>query len=284
MPLHLSGASPSDEVTGSAKPAMSQRLIDELATMKTELLAVHVANDPRFALDLGTFIMADTATRLYGREDVASELRANAPTRRVADFDSGTPAAEEWAKFDLNLDRSWTEHDDVRDRFDAFCTLPDEARGSWLGWAVARTLNAVPAGQSGSAFLDHIGCKLGIDVAAWWRPTARTYFNRITKPAILDLLESVGDSDLRRRYATSRKLDLATSAEKLFAGAMSTVDQATRDEALAWVPDAMRFQPHEPAGANDDEPSLNPDDDGGPGVDVVTGTDDEMSAPIADAA
>src|SRR3546814_3789287 len=49
----------------SAKPSMSQRLIDELATMKAELLRVHVASDPRFALDLGTFVMVDAALRRY---------------------------------------------------------------------------------------------------------------------------------------------------------------------------------------------------------------------------
>src|SRR3546814_4773847 len=66
----------------SAKPAMSQRLIDELATMKAELLRVHVASDPRFALDLGTFVMVDVALRRYA-SDLASDLRADAAPSRV---------------------------------------------------------------------------------------------------------------------------------------------------------------------------------------------------------
>src|SRR3546814_7975008 len=57
----------------SAKPSMSQRLIDELATMKAELLRVHVASDPRFALDLGTFVMVDAALR---SEEHTSELQS----------------------------------------------------------------------------------------------------------------------------------------------------------------------------------------------------------------
>ena len=47
---------------------------------------------PRFALDVGTFIMADAATRHYGSMDLASELRARSPSPRVANFESGTLA------------------------------------------------------------------------------------------------------------------------------------------------------------------------------------------------
>ncbi|MDE1915937.1 MAG: ParB/RepB/Spo0J family partition protein [Sphingomonadales bacterium] len=236
------GLEQTEETESSAKPVMSQRLADELAMMKTELLSVHVASDPCFALDVGTFIMADAATRHYGSSDLASELRARAPSPRVANFESATQAAEEWAKLDSALDRSWIDHEDVRDRYDAFCALHDEARAAWLGWAIARTFDAVPAGRTGSAFIDHLGAKLAIDVAAWWRPTAKNYFDRITKPAILSLFETVGSVELRHRYGASKKHDLATSAEKLFAGDI-LVEAETKERAINWLPDPMRFEP-----------------------------------------
>lgn len=244
------------ETEGSAKPVMTQRLADELAMMKTELLSLHVASDPRFALDVGTFIMADAATRHYGSSDLASELRARAPSPRVSGFESGTLAAEEWAKLDSGLVRGWIDHEDVRDRYDAFCALSDEARAAWLGWAIARTFDAVPAGRTGSAFIDHLGAKLSIDVAAWWRPTAKNYFDRITKPAILSLFETVGSAELRHRYGASKKHDLAASAEKLFAGDI-LVEAEIKERAITWLPDAMRF---EPCNAEAD-PVIEPDGD-----------------------
>lgn len=276
-----------DDVEGSAKPVVSQRLADELAMMKTELLNVHVASDPRFALDVGTFIMADAATRHFGSSDLACELRARAPSPRVANFESGTLAAEEWAKLDGALDRSWIDHEDVRDRYDAFCALIDEARAAWLGWAIARTFDAVPAGRTGSAFIDHLGAKLGIDVAAWWRPTAKNYFDRITKPAILALFETVGGAELRHRYGASKKHDLAASAEKLFAGDI-LVEAEIKGRAIAWLPDAMRFEPidaetdvmigadgeaHDESGAVTD-----PDEDLEPGVLADDDTDSFAAA------
>jgi ParB family chromosome partitioning protein len=229
-----------DEVEESGQVKYSQRLLDELATMKTELLAVHVASDPRFALDLGTFIMVDNTNRLSGYYGMPSELRANAPSARVQGFESGAPAAEAWAKLDESLNRSWINHKDVEARYDAFCALDQAERAAWLGWAVARTLHAVPDGLTGSSFLNHLGSKLGIDVAAWWRPTARNFFDRITKPAILKLFEAIGGIELKSRYAASRKFDLAASAERLFSGQV-IVETEIKERALAWLPAAMRF-------------------------------------------
>ena len=228
-----------DETDGTLR--FSQKLRDEMAMMKTELLALHVASDPHFALDLGTFILVDDACH-KGWSGMPSELRGRTPSPRVANFVSDGQAAQAWAGLEEGLDRSWIDHVTIEGRYDAFCGLDDEARASWLGWAVARTLSATPDGATGSSFLNHLGNKLDIDVAAWWRPTARNFFDRITKPAILTLFELIGGLDLRNRYAASRKFDLAASSEKLFAGQI-IAEAEVKDRALAWLPGPMRFGP-----------------------------------------
>jgi len=227
----------------SERPVYSQRLSQELAEMKAELVRLHVASDPAFALDLVTFWMADKATRKYGSFDLATEMRADAAYSPLTGYQSGTLAAEEWDKLGEALDRSWTTHETVAARYDAFCALPQEARAAWLGWAVARTVNAVAAGRTGSEFVDHLGAKLGIDVAAWWRPTATNYFDRLSsKGAILAHLETLGGAELASRYGASKKHDLATAAEKIFAGQVP-IEADLREAALVWVPDVMRFSP-----------------------------------------
>ena len=223
------------------KPAFSQRLSQELAEMKSELLRVHIASDPRFALDLGTFWMVDKATRETGTDDLATELKADAATSALAGFESATLAAQEWSKIDAALDRSWIKVDDTCARYDAFCALTDEDRAAWLGWAIARTLQAVVAGKNGSALIDHLGTKLEIDVAAWWRPTANNFFDRLgSKAAILSHLEEVGGDELASRYGTAQKHELATSAEKIFNGS-APIDAHIREAAIAWLPDVMRY-------------------------------------------
>lgn len=236
---------------------ISQRLADELAIMKTEMLRIHVASDPHFALDLGTFFMVD-ATLGY-RHDLPSDLRANAPCLRVSGFQSDTPAAENWEEYKAGLDRNWAQSPDITDRYDAFCALPEDARAAWLGYAIARTLHAIPAGGAGSALLDHLGRKLKIDVAAWWRPTARRYFDRVSKPTILAHFEEVGGVELRSRYAASKKHDLALSAEKLFGGQI-IVEADVKEKALAWVPEAMRFDDDGDSAAGDAEVEASAND------------------------
>lgn len=274
-----------DAATGGAsgKPAISQRLADELATMKAELLRVHVASDPRFALDLGTFVMVDAAQRRYGSSDLASELRADAAPSRVIGFESGTTAAEEWAKLEAGLDRSWIDPDaGVTGRYDAFCALGEEARAAWLGWAIARTIHAVPAKTTGSDFVDHLGRKLEIDVAAWWRPTAKNYFKRLTKTTILDLFAEIGGSELGQRYGASKKDLLASSAEQLFAGNI-IVEADVKEKALAWLPDAMRFE-HPVTSPSSDDADMEPADAAGMTVDDDPVGDGDEDEPVADAA
>ena len=251
---------------------MSQRLREMLAMMKTELLAVHVASNPAFALDLGTFIMVDRECR-FSSFDIPSDLRASAPVRLLADFKPETAAAGEWTKLDEALDRSWVNHQAIADRYDAFCGLPDEARAAWLGWAIARTLQAVPIGRREATFLDHLGTKLDIDVAAWWRPTALTYFDKLTKPAILSLFQEIGGLELQSRYAGSKKHDLSASAERLFGGDV-IIEPETKERALAWLPEAMRFGSAEIAG----EPEETRDDhDTSPAGIVDADNDDQIS-------
>ena len=230
-----------DVAAGSSKPNYSQRLSQELAGMKSELVRVHIASDPRFALDLGTFWMVDKATRHSSGFDLATELKADKPWSALTGFQSGTLAAEEWSKIDAGLDRSWTEAGDACQRYDAFCDLSDEVRAAWLAWAIARTLHAVVADKKAGAFINHLGTKLEIDVAAWWRPTANNYFDRLSsKAAILAHLDEIGGKELSSRYGASKKHDLATSAEKIFGGTVP-IEAELREAAIAWVPDVMRF-------------------------------------------
>lgn len=247
------GSDDTDGTEAPRKASLSQKLVDRLALMRTELVGLHVANDPQFAMDLGTFIMVDAAHRKFGGAyDLASGLKAPLPDRRVGNYVSETAAAESWAKLEGDLDRSWRDGDDAVARFDAFRALADEARAAWFAWAIARTIEPVTDSGSGALFLRHIGRSLDIDVARWWRPTARNFFDAVTRSWILDLFEEVGGEDLKSRYGAAKKADLAASAEKLFAG-QTIIEAEIKDKVLAWLPQPMRIE--EPRLADESGPS-----------------------------
>jgi ParB family transcriptional regulator, chromosome partitioning protein len=240
---------------GKRRAALSKRLVDELAMQRRDVLALHLASDPGLALDLMVFTLADADT-LDWRARAATTLRGPAPAGPIAGFEAKDAAASaSLAEFKSGLNESWRGGEDVSARFEHFRALGDEARAAWLGYVVGRTLEASlnMAGERSIAFHDHLGALIGIDMAAWWRPTAANYFDRVPKAVILAALADVGGPDLSGRFASVKKGDLATSAERVFAGTYIT-EVEVRERALAWVPEVMRFAGTESVEAGNDEP------------------------------
>jgi ParB family chromosome partitioning protein len=242
-------------VAAGQPKALSRALIDELAMQRRDVLAVHVAADPGLALDLATFLMVDRDA-VFSGERSGSSLIALAPSDPVFGFE--TPEAKATvarARALDELDRSWTSGRSRSERFDAFRALPAEARAAWLGHAVARTLEASAntSGERKCAFHDHLGQLLGIDVAAWWRPTGANYFDRVPKAVTLTALQEVGGPAFASAYAGLKKAELSQSAEHIFAGDF-IAEAEVKQRALAWVPEPMRFAPTEcDAAAQSDE-------------------------------
>jgi ParB family chromosome partitioning protein len=225
-----------------ARAAMSQRLVDELAMQRRDVLALHVASDPALALDLFVFTLADADTCRWASSPGLT-IRGAASSGPAHGFEAKDAAATA-AIADLrgSLDESWRAGESLADRFNLFRALDDEARSSWLGWVVGRTLEASlnVSGNRGNIFHDHLGQLIGIDMAAWWRPTAANYFDRVSKAAILEALTDVGGPTLASRFSASKKGELAASAERIFAGNFIT-EVEVKERALAWLPAAMRF-------------------------------------------
>ena len=243
-------------------PSLSQRMVDELAIQRRDILGVHVAADPGLALDLAIFLMVDRGAG-YSSEKSGSSLLATAPSDPVFGFKTPDAAATVASVQAADaLDCSWREPETRAERFDAFRTLSDGARAAWLGQAVARTLEASLnlAGPRSCAFHDHLGSLLGIDVARWWRPTGANYFDRVPKSMALAALGEVGGPAFAALYAGSKKAELAQSCERIFAG--DFIGEAdVKERALAWVPDAMRFAPTMPDAAEASGAEVAPEPD-----------------------
>jgi ParB family chromosome partitioning protein len=251
------------------KPAgLSQRLVDELAIQRRDVLALHLAADSAVALGLATFLMADRETGGHWRDRSGSSLVASPPSDPVFGFRTpGAAATLGLAQVGEALDRSWTAGETRAERFDAFRALPDAARMAWLGHCIARTLEASLnyPGERACALHDHLGQVLGIEVARWWRPTGANYFDRVPKGMALAALAEVGGQALADRHAKAKKAGLAEACERLFAGEL-VVEAEVRAAALAWVPEAMRF-----ASAHSADADAEAGDRTGPEADIDAG-------------
>lgn len=238
--------------TETRRSVLSKRLVDELAMQRRDVLSLHVASDPALALEVLVFTLADADTNDW-KSRAASTLRGGAPNGPIIGFEpTDAPASAGLAELKAGLDESWRTGENPAARFDLFRGLDDEARASWLGFLVGRTLEASLNldGDRRIAFIDHLGGLVGIDMARWWRPTAANYFDRVSKQVILDALGDIGGPELSNRFASVKKRDLAMSAERVFAGSYIT-EVEIRDRALAWVPAVMRFGEISAANATD---------------------------------
>lgn len=264
-----------EEGSDKRRTTLSKRLVDELAMQRRDVLALHVASDPGLALDIMVFTLADADTHDW-RARAASTLRAPVPAGPIIGFEAkDAPASSALAEFRSGLDESWRAGTDVTARFDLFRGLSDESRAAWLGFVVARSLEASlnMSGERQLPFQDHLGSLIGIDMAQWWRPTAANYFDRVSKQVILDALTDVGGLELSSRFASVKKGDLAMSAERVFAGTYIT-EVEVREKALAWVPEVMRFASAAPeAGEAEIDAS-----DAAPGVEGEIHTPRELAA------
>lgn len=237
--IEVVGSGPGDK---PARSVMSQRLVDELAMQRRDVLALHVASDPALALDLFVFTLADADTYRWSSSPGLT-IRGSAASGPAHGFEANDAAATAAiAELRGGLDESWRAGTSICERFELFRTLDDESRSGWLGWVVGRTLEASlnVSGNRGNIFHDHLGQITGIDMAAWWRPTAANYFDRVSKAVILEALTDVGGPTLASRFLASKKGELAASAERIFAGNFIT-EVEVKDRALAWLPAAMRF-------------------------------------------
>lgn len=245
-PPKVTGGGNGDDGTSDIDhgPKLSATLIDELATQRRQILVAHIASDPALALDLTIFLMAQNVVFEQNYVRNHSTLKSSGAQFPIFGFrDEGSMASQAIEDQRQRLDTSWAGHKTMSERFDAFRALDDEARGSWVAFSIARTLepslNVAEGGRS-NGFHDHLGRALDIQVEHWWRPTAENFFGRVKKDVMLDALEDIGGPILRGRYKDAKKGDLAATCASLCNG-QGIVEAEVREKAAAWLPDAMRF-------------------------------------------
>ncbi|TVV76963.1 ParB/RepB/Spo0J family partition protein [Sphingomonas solaris] len=221
--------------------ALSQVLLDQLAVQRRDVLGAAMIANPGLALDYMLFAMADgrsgassgSGTTISASSPQDPVLSNNVPASRARDY---------LAEVHDGLDATWQESGDKVARFEAFRILDDEVKAAWLAWVVATSLQAkeVYGSHRQNPLQNRLASILEVDVASWWRPTSENFFDRVSKGALLSLLDEVGGPALSGRHASSKKTEISASCQKLFAGE-AMVEVEVRQAALAWVPTAMRF-------------------------------------------
>ncbi|HBN9808239.1 TPA: ParB/RepB/Spo0J family partition protein [Pseudomonas aeruginosa] len=213
-----------DEGEDDAQPktaAMSDRLAQRLSAHRTAALQIEVARHPHIALAAVVHDMVQTVLQEshYGlnRDGLPLGVRLTVQDRLegMAPDWPESPAAV--ALRELQQVAGDVLPQDSAELFAALLAKPQDELVRLLAVCVASTVDAVTPRATAQQPGAELAQAVGLDMAAWWQPTAEGYFKHVSKAAILDAVGEFAPEHVTR-LAKLKKADIAGEAERLADG------------------------------------------------------------------
>ncbi|KAA8919055.1 chromosome partitioning protein ParB [Xanthomonas sontii] len=251
-------ANDEDEDADDAPKAasLSDRLAQRLSAHRTAALQIEVARHPHVALAALVHGMVQNVLqeRRYGHDlPLGVSLKLQDRLEGMAPDWPESPAAV--ALRELQQEAGVALPEDSADLFAALLAKPQDELVRLLAVCVASTVDVVTTRAVPHQPGEELARAVGLDMSAWWKPTAEGYFKHVPKAAIL---EAVGEyaPDQASRLAKLKKADIASEAERLADGTgwMPAIFKAAPPEAMQAEPQAQD-NAREDAEAMADEPA-----------------------------
>lgn len=246
-----------DDADAPKAASLSDRLAQRLSAHRTAALQIEVARHPQVALAALVHGMVQEVLQpdAYGdglplgvRLNVQDRLEGMAP-----DWPE-SPAAV--ALRELQQVAGETLPQDSAELFAVLLAKPQDELVKLLAVCVASTVDVVTPRATPHQPGEELAQAVGLDMAAWWQPTAEGYFRHVPKAAILEAVEQFAPTQTAR-LAKLKKADIASEAERLADGTgwMPAIFKAETPEATQAEPQAQDDAP-EDAEAMADEPAV----------------------------
>ncbi|MCI4005032.1 ParB/RepB/Spo0J family partition protein [Dickeya dianthicola] len=228
------------------KATISDRLAQRLSAHRTAALQVEVARHPHVALVALVHGMAQTVLQesRYGlnRDSLPMGVRLTVQDRLegMAPDWPESPAAVALHE----LQQEWGDKlpEDSAGLFAALLAMEKDELVKLLAVCVASTVDVVTPRATPRQPGAELAQAVGLDMAAWWQPTAEGYFRHVPKAAILQAVGEYAPEHVTR-LAKLKKADIASEAERLADG-------------TGWMPAMFKVEgPQEAAEAVAHEPA-----------------------------
>ncbi|WP_186151752.1 ParB/RepB/Spo0J family partition protein [Burkholderia gladioli] len=224
-----------DEAPKSA--SLSDRLAQRLSAHRTAALQIEVARHPHVALAA----LVHGMVQIVLQADVCCDGLPLGVSLKVQDRLEGIApdVPESPAAVALHTLQEVAGEALPQDSAELFATLQAKSQDELvrlLAVCVASTVDVVTPRASQQQPGAELAQAVGLDMAAWWKPTAEGYFRHIAKPAILDAVNQYAPAHVTR-LSKLKKGDIASEAERLADG-------------TGWMPAVFQIDHHtEPEGA-----------------------------------
>ena len=198
--------------------AMSDRLAQRLSAHRTAALQIEVARHPQAALAAVVHGMVQTVSqeRHYGHDlPLGVSLKVQDRLEGMAPDWPESPAAVALRQLQQVAGEALPE--DSAELFAALLAKPQDELVRLLAVCVASTVDVVTPRATAHQPGEELAQAVGLDMAAWWKPTAEGYFKHVSKAVILDAVGAFAPESVTR-LAKRKKADIASEAERLADG------------------------------------------------------------------
>ena len=198
--------------------SLSDRLAQRLSAHRTAALQIEVARHPHVALAALVHGMVQSVLQpdAYG-DGLPLGVRLTAQDRLegMAPDWPESPAAVALRELQQVAGEALPE--DSAELFAALLAKPQDELVRLLAVCVASTVDVVTPRATPHQPGEELAQAVGLDMAAWWKPTAEGYFKHVSKAVILDAVGAFAPESVTR-LAKRKKADIASEAERLADG------------------------------------------------------------------
>lgn len=198
--------------------SLSDRLAQRLSAHRTAALQIEVARHPQVALAALVHGMVQSVLQdsHYGHDlPLGVSLKVQDRLEGMAPDCPESPAAV--ALRELQQVAGEALPQDSAELFAALLALEQGELVRLLAVCVAATVDVVTPRATAHQPGAELAQAVGLDMAAWWQPTADGYFQHVPKAAILEAVGEFAPSHAAR-LAKLKKADIASEAERLADG------------------------------------------------------------------
>lgn len=202
-------------------PAMSDRLAQRLSAHRTAALQIEIARHPQVALAALGHGMVQTVLQASHHGLTRDSLPLGV---RLTVQDRLEGMAPDWPESPATvalreLQQAWAGKlpEDSAELFAALLAMEQGELVKLLAVCVASTVDVVTPRATPRQPGAELAQAVGLDMAAWWQPTAEGYFRHVPKAAILQAVGEYAPEHVTR-LAKLKKADIASEAERLADG------------------------------------------------------------------
>ncbi len=209
---------PEDTSDALGAARLSDRLAQRLSAHRTAALQIEVARQPHVALAVLVHGMVQTVLQADSYGDglpLGVRLTVQDGLEGLAPDWPESPAAV--ALRDLQRVAGEALPEDGAELFAALLAMSQDELVRLLAVCLASTVDVVTQRATAHQPGEELARAVGLDMAAWWKPTAEGYFKHVAKAAILQAVGEYAPEQVNR-LAKLKKADIASEAERLAEG------------------------------------------------------------------